>query len=385
MQIMTIKRSLLPYLGKYLDKKILLISGPRQCGKTTLSKMISKDHDYINFDNLKERLILDEQSWNRRKQYIIFDELHKKIKWKSWIKGIFDSEGIPPGLVVTGSAKMALLKKAGDSMAGRFFFFHLFPLTLKELSQTKKGRESTTAIMDRLLSYSGFPEPYLSADPTFYNLWEKNHIDSILRQDLLDLESPRNIARIELLTELLKEAVGTPVSHARLAERLDGCSPKTIKTWLEWLERLYIVFKVTPYSRTISRSLKKRPKYYFYNWALMKHNKGAMFENFTACSLLAENKLREDTLGERRGLYYLRNKNKQEIDFMITKDQKPVALIESKWADESLSPHFKVFSSFFPKVPKIQLVKELRREKSFPKAGVEVLKASDWLADLPYK
>ena len=363
--------------------------------------------------------MIDEQSWNRRKQYVIFDELHKKLKWKSWLKGIFDSEGIPPGLVVTGSAKMALLKKAGDSMAGRFFFFHLFPLTLKELNQTdsstlsfekgsalevfssynkdlkpeksnktsinQAGSGQADRIMDRLLLYSGFPEPYLTADPAFYNLWEKNHIDSILRQDLLDLESPRNIARIELLTELLKEAVGTPVSHARLAERVEGCSPKTIKTWLEWLERLYIVFKVTPYSRTISRSLKKRPKYYFYNWVLMKNNKGAMFENFIACSLLAENKLREDTLGEKRGLYYLRNKNKQEIDFMLTKDQKPVALIESKWADDSLSPHFKVFSLFFPKVPKIQLVKELRKEKTFLKAGVDIRKASDWLTNLPYK
>ena len=384
---MKIHRSLLPYLNKYLDQKILLLSGPRQCGKTTLSKMISKDHDYINFDNLKDRLILDEQSWNRQKRYIIFDELHKKLKWKSWIKGIFDSEGIPPGLIVTGSAKMALLKKAGDSMVGRFFFFHLFPLTLKELTSQKKSniKKGGEAMMDRLLSYSGFPEPYLKSDPIFYNLWEKNYIDSILRQDLLDMESPRNISHIELLTELLKEAVGTPVSHSRLSERLNGCSSKTIKTWLEWLERLYIIFKVTPYSRTISRSLKKRPKYYFYNWVLMKNNKGALFENFVACSLLAENKLREDTLGEKRGLYYLRNKNKQEIDFMITKDQKPVALIESKWADDSLSPHFKTFSSFFPQVPRIQLVKELRREKTFPKAKVDIRKASNWLTDLPYK
>ncbi|MCZ0932035.1 MAG: AAA family ATPase, partial [Oligoflexia bacterium] len=103
---MKIKRLLLPHLKKYLHKKILLISGPRQCGKTTLAKMISKDHDYINFDNVKDRFILQEQSWDRKKQYIIFDELHKKKKWKSWLKGVFDSEGIPPGLLVTGSAKL---------------------------------------------------------------------------------------------------------------------------------------------------------------------------------------------------------------------------------------------------------------------------------------
>ena len=380
---MEIKRLLLPSLKKYLSKKILLISGPRQCGKTTLAKMISKDHDYINFDNVKDRLILKEQSWDRRRQYLIFDELHKKRGWKSWLKGVFDSEGIPPGMLVTGSAKMDVHRRAGDSLAGRFFSFQLYPLSLKELCPNA-GNQKADAVMNRLLSHSGFPEPYLSANQTFYNLWEKTHIDTVIRQDLIDLESPRNIAKIELLVELLKESVGTPVSCARLAVKLEGCSPKTVQTWLEWLERLYIVFKVVPYHKNISRGLKKRPKYYFYNWVLAKHNKGALFENFTACALLTENQFRADTKGERRGLYYVRNKNKQEVDFLLTKNQKPSALIESKWTDDSLHPHFKAFSGVFKRIPKIQLVKELRREKTF-REGYEIRRASRWLAQMPYK
>ena len=138
---MKIKRLLLPYLKKYLHKKILILSGPRQCGKTTLAKMISTDHDYINFDNTKDRIILEEQSWNRRKQYIILDEIHKKKNWKSWLKGVFDSEGIPPGLFVTGSAKLDIYKKAGDSMAGRFFSFRLSPFSIKELCQNSPGKK----------------------------------------------------------------------------------------------------------------------------------------------------------------------------------------------------------------------------------------------------
>ena len=237
--------------------------------------------------------------------------------------------------------------------------------------------------MDRLLLYSGFPEPYLEANSTFYNLWEKTHIDTIIRQDLIDLESPRYITKIELLIELLKESVGNPVSCAHLAKRLEGCSPKTVQTWLEWLERLYIVFKVTPYSKNISRSLKKMPKYYFYNWALVKKNKGLRFENFIACSLLKENQLREDTKGEKRGLYYLRNKDKQEIDFLLTKDKKPVVLIEAKWSSDNLYPYFKVFSPYFYNIPKIQLVKDLKREKTF-RNGCEIRRASDWLSKMPY-
>ena len=379
---MKIKRFLLPYLKKYLHKKILLISGPRQCGKTTLAKMISKDYDYINFDNTKDRIILEEQSWDRRKQYIIFDELHKKQNWKSWLKGVFDSEGIPPGLLVTGSAKLDIYKKAGDSMAGRFFSFRLSPLNLKELCQNASSQK-TNAVMERLISYSGFPEPYLEANQTFYNLWEKTHINTIIRQDLIDLESPRHITKIETLIELLKESVGNPVSSAHLAEKLEGCSPKTVQVWLEWLERLYIVFKVTPYSKNISRSLKKMPKYYFYNWILVKHNKGLMFENFVACALLKENQLREDIRGEKRGLHYVRNKNKQEVDFLLTKNQKATCLIEAKWAENNLHPHFKTFSDYFRKIPQIQLVKELKREKTFQQ-GVEIRKASHWLSKMPY-
>ena len=379
---MEIERFLLPYLKKYLNKKILLISGPRQCGKTTLAKMISKSYAYINFDNVKDRLILEEQSWDRNKQYIIFDELHKKRNWKSWLKGIYDSEGIPPSLLVTGSAKLDIYKKAGDSMAGRYFSFRLAPLHLKELCK-KKSLRQTTSVMEKLLLYSGFPEPYIEANEDFYNLWEKTHTDNIIRQDLIDLESPRNITKIETLIEFLKENVGSPVSCSHLSQKLGDCSPKTVQTWLEWLEKLYVIFKVIPYSKTLSRSLKKMPKYYFYNWAVLKHDKGSLFENFTACALLKENQLREDTKGEKRGLYYLRNKNKQEIDFLITKNKKPIALIEPKWSDDKLHPHFKSFASHFPKAQKIQLVKELKRERTF-REGFEIRKASAWLSQMPY-
>ena len=375
---MEIRRSLLPTLKKYLNKKILLISGPRQCGKTTLSKMISKDHDYISYDNVKDRLILKEQSWDRSKRYIVFDELHKKDKWKSWLKGIFDSEGIPPGIVVTGSARMDIYKKVGDSMAGRFFSFHLFPLDLKELKKPQKNTEQT---MDRLLKYSGFPEPYLEANKTFYKLWEKTHIDTIIRNDLIELESPKHIKKIETLIELLKESIGNPLSSAGLANQLE-CSPKTVGNWLKWLEELCIIFRVTPYSRNIPKSLKKMSKYYFYNWALAKH-KGALLENFVACSLLKENYFRQDTMGEVRGLNYLRTKDKQEIDFVLTKDKRPVSLLESKWSDDNLHKPLETISKNLKDIPKIQLVKELNREKTF-KGGFEIRKASKWLAKMPY-
>ncbi len=98
------------YLNRYiledLNKKIILITGPRQCGKTTLSRMISDDVDYYNYDDADSRLHLLEKSWDRSKSLLIFDELHKMKSWKSWLKGLYDTEGLNPPIIVRGSARL---------------------------------------------------------------------------------------------------------------------------------------------------------------------------------------------------------------------------------------------------------------------------------------
>lgn len=104
-------------------KKIILVSGPRQSGKTTLAKSLLSSFDYFNYDDVKDRLALNERSWDRSKPLGIFDELHKMRNWKLYLKGIFDTEGIPPSIVVTGSARMEAFRKVGDSLAGLFLHF----------------------------------------------------------------------------------------------------------------------------------------------------------------------------------------------------------------------------------------------------------------------
>ena len=142
-----------------LEKKIVLLTGPRQSGKTTLSKMLSHNFDYLNFDNPEHRLGFMERSWDRSKDLIIFDELHKLKNWKSWLKGIYDTEGVPPRIIVTGSAKLDTYRKVGDSLAGRFFQFRLHPLDLKEIKKIENP-DNLQAVLDRLLEIGGFPEPY---------------------------------------------------------------------------------------------------------------------------------------------------------------------------------------------------------------------------------
>ena len=259
-----VKRLLLPYLKKDLKNKILLITGPRQAGKTTLAKSLHPSFNYLNYDEGDHHKIIREKSWDRKKQYTIFDEIHKKKNWKKWLKGVFDTEGLPPGIVVTGSARLDSYRKTGDSLAGRFFHFRLHPFDVKEVC--KIGIAKPEQALERLLTYGGFPEPFLKAKKSFYGKWKKTHSDIILRQDIFDFTDLKSISSITTLAELLRERAGSLLSYTSLAQDLN-CSPKAVKNWLNILENLYMVFKIKPWNKNIARSILKTPKYYFYDIA----------------------------------------------------------------------------------------------------------------------
>jgi predicted AAA+ superfamily ATPase len=369
------ERYLKTALKEDLHQKIILLTGPRQCGKTTLSKMLEPDYQYINYDLAEHRLLIKEKSWDRQKTLVIFDELHKMENWKAWLKGIYDVEGLPPALLVTGSAKLNVFRKVGDSLAGRHFQFRLHPLDLKEaLSFTALDRDEC---FERLMTVGGFPEPFLKGTQTFYNRWKRSHIDMIMREDLVTLSAVRDIQSIETLIELLRSRVGSPVSANSLAIDLQK-SPNTINNWLKLLEDLYVIFKINPYHRNIARALLKQPKYYFYDNAMVQGDKGIRLENLVACALLKEIHRTQDVDGNDFDLNYIRNKDGQEIDFLVSRKNEPVKLIEVKWKDANLSPNFKKFLVDEP-VSRLQIVGELAQNKSFPD-GERIEAAVDYLA-----
>jgi predicted AAA+ superfamily ATPase len=371
------RRYLESSLSEDLDKKILLLTGPRQCGKTTLSKMLNTDFQYINYDLAEHRILLMEKGWDREKALIIFDELHKMNNWKSWLKGIYDVEGIPPALLVTGSAKLTAFRKVGDSLAGRHFQFRLHPIDFKEAISNTELDESE--IFERLMTVGGFPEPFLKGTSRYYNRWKRTHIDLILKEDLLTLSAVRDIQSIETLIELLRSRVGSLVSSNSLARDLQK-SPNTVQNWLKLLEDLYVIFRVTPYHKNIARGILKEPKFYFYDNGMVIGNDGIKLENLVACALLKEIHRCQDVEGENLDLHFIRNKEGQEIDFLVTRDKKPLQLIEVKWSDNSLSPHFK---RFLPKLPlkRVQVVGQLALSKSFP-TGERIEPAGKFLSAL---
>jgi len=365
-------------IKKDLKEKIVLLSGPRQVGKTTLSKQLLSPFVYLNYDAAPDRAMLKGGEWDKSAALVVLDELHKMKGWKSWIKGIFDTHGVPPALLVTGSARLDLVRKGGDSLAGRFFPYRLHPLTVREIREYSDGNPKEA--LDRILRLGGFPEPFLKDDVDEARRWRRTHIDTIVRGDLLDLESVRDIKSVEILVELIRTRVGSRTSYASLAEDLQ-VSAHTIKRWLGILESLGLVFSVKPYHRSVARSLLKDPKYYLYDTGAVEGDMGARLENAVAGALLRELQLIEDTRGHRTALHYLRDKEKNEVDFLAVIDGRPVLMAEVKASDDSFAPSLFRFKRSVSGAKAVQIVHGLGRKKE--RDGVVMLAAHEFLADLP--
>ena len=314
-----------------LQKKMVFLSGPRQVGKTTLSKQFTEKYSglqYLNYDNEDHRQIILSSSWDRHCGLVVFDEIHKLKNWKSRLKGIYDTEGINPKILVTGSARLDVYRRGGDSLAGRYYLHRLYPFSVKELSGTASSEE----IMNNLIRFGGFPEPYLTQSDDESARWRKQHIERIIREDIQDLEPVKDVQTLILLIDLLRQRVGATISYNSLARDLE-ISPHTVKRWIQILVNMYVVFLVTPYHKNIARATLKEPKIYFYDTGSVRGDIGAKFENMVAVSLLKHLHYLEDTKGMDVSLNYIRDKEKREVDFVTRINGEVIDLIECKWAD----------------------------------------------------
>lgn len=359
-----------------LQKKMVLLAGPRQAGKTTLAKEIAHEFSsstYLNYDRLEDRKILLKEAWLSHTELLIFDELHKMPKWKNYLKGIYDTKPAFQKILVTGSARLEIFKQVGDSLAGRYFLHRLMPLSPAECEKVHLDYT-----LDRFLERGGFPEPFLTPDLIDANRWRLQYIDSLLREDVLDFENIQNLNAIRLVFELLRERVGSPISYSSIAQDV-AISPNTVKKYIQILEALYIVFRITPYSRNIARSLLKEPKIYFFDTGLVKGDNGIKFENLVATCLLKHVFAKTDYLAESYSLNYLHTKEKHEVDFVLTFNNQVEKMIEVKYADSSINQSLRYFSEKY-NYPAIQVVKELKRERY--EKHIEILSGNNFLKSL---
>jgi hypothetical protein len=280
-----------------------------------------------------------------------------------------------PDFFVTGSAKLDVYKKGQDSMLGRFFSWRLHPLCLAELTHVFKN--NVTENLDKLLKLGRFPEPFFEKSEIFAKRWRKEKLNLVFRQDIMELESIKDISLLEIFYQALTERVSSEIVLSNIARDLE-IAPKTAKSWLNLLEKTYSLFIVRPFSKGVSKAITKTPKVYLYDKAEVVGDEGARFENLVATHLLKRIQFLEDLYGDKYELNYLRDKTGHEIDFIILKNHQPHALIEVKLSDSGRSKSFYYFKERLRVNSCIQLVKS--SQKISTKDGITVVSARDWLS-----
>ncbi|OLB20239.1 MAG: hypothetical protein AUH15_12080 [Acidobacteriales bacterium 13_2_20CM_55_8] len=362
-------------LTDHLEKhrQMALVSGPRQVGKTTACRSLSDQ--YLNWDNaddrrrllrgpaaLAETLQLDRLV--AKPPVAVLDELHKYSKWKSLLKGFFDTYGDRVHLIVTGSSRLDVFRRGSDSLMGRYLLYRMHPWSVGESLRTdlppreiQPPAELTSAEWDALWEHGGFPEPFLRRDSRFTRRWRSLRQEQLSREDLREVAQVGDLGTIETLMQLLAEQSAQQLIYSNLAREIQ-VSVDTVKRWVDLLARLHYGFMVRPWFRNVAKALRKEPKWFQRDWSGLADD-GARAETLVACHLLKAVEGWTDLGFGDFELRYLRDKQKREVDFLVVKDHKPWFLVEVKLSETSLSPSLAHFQAQTKAAHAFQLVVNL--------------------------
>ena len=388
--------------------KMAFLSGPRQVGKTTLALTYQKHFKqsiYFNWDDathqkklLKDPYFFESENRDPAKPFlVIFDEIHKYARWKNYLKGAYDRSRKEFRFLITGSGRLDLFKKGGDSLLGRYFSLPLFPLSVGELhggrpswsdflqasaelppasAHGRKGYES-------LLRFSGFPEPFLRGEEAFYRLWATERKQRLIREDIRNASAIRELSQMEMLSHLIPDRVASPLSLNGLREDI-GVAHETVRDWIQLLDQFYYLFSIQTFTGSLTRALQKEKKVYLYDGGEIL-NEGARFENLIALHLLKAVQTWKAAGDEPISLRYLRDKEKRETDFLLVRGKQPMILIETKWRDTTLDSSLIYFQKRLRVPTAVQLVDTagVCRKTTEGEYTRWVVSADRWLSLLP--
>ena len=377
-----------------LDEKMVFLGGPRQVGKTTLARHLTekeKNRIYLNWDNPKHKSQITTQQWPPSTRWIIFDEIHKFDKWKNLIKGIWDTRKNDEKIIVTGSSRLNIYRKTGDSLMGRYHYHTLHPFSLKELWTDKAATldmptkchplefPENGENIDQLFRFGGFPEPFLGGTERKLLRWQNERFERIFREDIRESEKIRSLSQVELLGALLPDRVASPLSLSSLSKDVQT-SPKSIINWMDLLCRNYYCFKVMPFHNRLERALKKEAKYYLWDWSEVK-NEGARFENMIASALYKFCDYYYHSYGIKTRLWYLRDREKREVDFLTTWDGVPWFMVECKLRNDTSSA-LTYFGDRIDVTQRFLVTKDEQHHYLDKKTNIHVIPASKFLLAL---
>jgi hypothetical protein len=374
------ERTLQPDLQRDLGRKLVVLTGARQAGKTTLARRLMAGFEaaqVLSWDVPADRRLIAAHAWTPKARLVVFDEIHKMRGWKTFLKGAWDGRSDGQAMLVTGSARMDTFRQGGESLAGRYFGWRLHPFSVRELMQAQ-GLAAAPALQ-RLLQRGGFPEPCLAETDADADRWRAQYVTDLVREDVLDFSRVHEVRTLQLLLQMLRERVGTPIKLSSLAQALQ-ISPTTAARYVEILEALHIVFRVTPWHRDVARSLLKEPKIYFLDNGLVQGDAGARLENAVAAMLLKHCHYRQDAEGKSVTLHTIRDKERHEIDFVLAEGDTVTDLVEVKLADATPSAFLHRMAERFAPARALHLVAELRQPAQHGR--VEVARLDEWLAAL---
>ena len=376
-----------------LEDKMVFVGGARQVGKTTLARdIIGKRFKtrYLNWDYKADREAILNYRFSPDDELLVFDEIHKYGRWKNYLKGLYDKKGKSHRIIVTGSSRLDVYRKGGDSLLGRYFFYKLHPFSLTEICGQKDAsclniepfkklrfveKENMRGCFEDLLFYGGFPEPLLSQKSDFLRRWHNMRVERIVKEDIRDIENIRDLSLIQILVDSLPVKVGSLFSTKSVCEDI-SISHKTASAWLDILEAFYYIFRVYPYRKTKIKSLKKMPKLYLCDWSEVEELP-ARFENLVAAHLLKYADYLYDVLGYKAKVYFLRDLEGREVDFLMTVEEKPWFTVEVKESGKKVSKNLKYFAKREDIPFHYQVVYE--EDVDYEENGIRVISAEKFL------
>jgi hypothetical protein len=389
-----IKRYLENFILEDLKEKMVFIAGPRQVGKTTLALEIGKKffldkYSYFNWDSREDRKVILSGTFRADKDLLIFDEIHKYKNWKNYLKGVYGKYKDRFKILITGSARLDIYRRGGDSLLGRYYYYRLHPLSLRELLSeriniinapleepkfldfNKKSKE----LLNILSISGGFPEMVVKQSSRALRRWHNERVDRVIKEDIRDIENVRDLSKLQILVELIPDKVGSLFSLNSLRQDLE-VTHKTISSWVNILERFYYHFRIYPFHSKKIKSLKKEPKVYLWDWSEIK-DEGIKFENMLASHLLKYCQFLFDREGLKANLYYIRDIEKREVDFLVAIDNKPWFCVEAKSSFKNIPISLRYFKEKL-KVPFVyEVVKE--EDVDYIKDNMRIISASKFL------
>jgi predicted AAA+ superfamily ATPase len=354
-------------------RQLAFLSGPRQVGKTTTVRTLGGT--YLNWDRPADRreILLAQERFEALaarprgsgpKPLLILDEFHKHRRFKNYLKGLFDATEPRLGILVTGSARMDVYRRGSDSLAGRYFTYRMHPLSVAELVRADLPSAPPAPpaplhprLWERLRRRGGFPEPFRAREPHMRRRWRDLRRDQLIRGDLRDLTRIQELATLEHLALLLEERSGTSVAMEDLARKV-SVSSVTVKRWVQALAGLYHGFLVHPWHRRLSRALRKEARWFDRDWSGLEE-RGRRFETLMACHLLKAVEGWTDLGFGEFALHYVRDKQKREVDFLVTREGAPWFLVEAKAGSDRLSPALAHFHRALATRHAFQVVEDL--------------------------